>query len=258
MRPVNLLPDNLRPRERSARSGTAYVTLGILAALLVGMVTYVVLENQVTSRKAATERLYTETQEAEARAGELAPFGDFRDLKETRVTSVTALAAVRFDWERASRELARLLPKDVWLSELQATATGEAPSGSSSSSSSASSSSSSSSSSSGAAGAAANQGPSLRLIGCAPSQQAVAETMVRLRRLNQAQDVNLIASEQPKEQASATTGAGTSPGAAGAATEGCGLRNRRPNYKFEVSVTLTPSAASGAGGEVPRSLGGGA
>lgn len=271
MRPVNLLPENLRPRDRrQGGSGGAYAVLAVLGVLLIGVVLYVVTANQVTSRKAETEELRAETYAAEQRAGALARFGSFQEMKEIRVASVALLAAGRFDWERMARELARVLPKGVWLTELKATATGkEAVSGGGSSSG--SSSSSSSSSSSGAA-APDEQVPSLTLIGCAPSQEAVAEAMVRLRRLHQAQEVSLKRSERGEDQAAAggasapapapSAGGGSAAPAAGASAapvEGCGTTRGRPNYEFEVRVTLAPTPDTTMGGRsVPRSLGGGA
>lgn len=279
MRPVNLLPENLRPRVRKAgASGGAYVVLGVLGLLLAGVVSYVITANQVTSRKAETEQLRVETYAAEQRAGALAQFGAFKEMKETRVASVAMLAAGRFDWERMSRELARVLPTGVWVTELDATATGEqvSSSGGASSSSSTSSSSTSSSSTSGSAGAAGTagagagaQGPSLKLLGCAPSQEGVAETMVRLRRLHQAQEVELLNSEREQEasgsagsaapQAPATPGTSSPAASSGGAPQGCGTKRGRPNYQFEVRVTLTPTPDPTLdGGSVPRSLGGGA
>ena len=242
MRPVNLLPENLRPRERKETGVGGYVLLGVLGALLVATVMYVVTANQVTSRKAETQELSAEADAAEQRAGALARFGAFREMKETRLASVGTLAAGRFDWERMSRELARVLPAGVWLTELDATATGAAASSSGGSST----------------GAAGDQGPSLKLLGCAPSQEAVAEAMVRLRRLHQADEVTLVNSEREDSASGGTAVAAPAPAAAAAGLAGCGTKRGRPNYKFEVSVKLAPTPDSTlGGGSVPRSLGGG-
>ena len=275
MKPVNLLPENLRPRAHREGSGGAYLVLGTLGALLVAVLLYVVTTNQVTTRESETQELRAEADAAEERAGALARFGEFQKMKETRVASVSTLAAGRFDWERMARELALVLPTGVWLTELKATATGEeAPSGGGSSSGSSSSSSGSSSSSSSGGGTPGEQGPGLTLLGCAPSQQAVAETMVRLRRVHQAQEVSLTSSERDQEEGSGASAApapsagagaaspapsGAAGGASGAAAvEGCGTKRGRSNYKFEVKVTLVPTPDPTVGGRsVPRSLGGG-
>jgi len=264
MRPVNLLPEHLRPRERSGNAGGAYIILGVLGLLLLGTLAYVVTANEVTSRQAETERLAAETRAADARAGALAGFGDFRSVKEVRVASVKTLAAGRFDWERMSRELARVLPSGVWLTELKATATGE-EAASASSGSSSSGSSSSSSSSSADSGEEESQ-PRLTMIGCASTQEAVAETMVRLRRVHQAQEVTLARSERPAQETTAGAGSAAEPAedsgeAAAPAAEagGCGAKRGRANYEFEVKVVLSPSATPPVGGDdVPSSLGGGA
>jgi len=263
MRPVNLLPEKLRPRERqSSGSRGAYIVLGVLGVLVVGMLFYVVTANQITSRQAETERLRTETYAAEQRAGALSRFGDFKDTKELRMASVALLSAGRFDWERMARELARLLPAGVWLTDLSATATGEeATAGSGGGSS------TSSTSSSGAAGPEEEKAPGLMLTGCSPSQEALAETLVRLRRLHQAQDVELVVSEREEEEGvgEATPTGGAAPGgdaASGAgagAPEGCGTTRGRPNYKYEVKVKLAPTPdPTVGGGAVPQRLGGGA
>ncbi len=264
MRPVNLLPENLRPRQRKqGGSGGSYIVLGVLAALLAGMVLYVVTANQVTSRQAETERLRAETYAAEQRAGALVRFGAFKDLKQSRMASVASLSAGRFDWERMARELSLVLPKGVWLTDLKATATGEeAPGGSSGASSSTSSSSSSSSSS--AASGEAEKLPNLLLSGCSPTQEAVAQALVRLRRLHQAEEVELVVSEREEGEQGGGTAApapasASTAGAGGAAPEGCGFTRGRSNYKFEVKVKLAPTPdPTVGGGSVPRALGGGA
>ena len=264
MRPVNLLPEKLRPRDRKSGGSGAYIVLGVLGALLVATVMYVVTTNQVTSQKAETQELKAETQAAEQRAGALAQFGDFQEMKATRMASVALLAAGRFDWERMSRELARVLPAGVWLTDLTATATGEEAESSGSGSGSGSSSSSSSSTSTSAGAAGEQPGPSIKMTGCSPTQEGVAETMVRLRRLHQAEDVQLVRSERGEDVAAPAAPSGPSP-SGGAATapepagpEGCGSKRGRQNYKFEITVKLLPTPdPTVGGGSVPRSLGGG-
>lgn len=267
MKPVNLLPEHLRPREhREGGSTGSYIVLGVLGALLVGMVLYVVTANQITSRQAETQRLRTETYGAEQRAGALARFGAFKDMKETRMASVGQLSASRFDWERMARELSLVLPAGVWLTDLKASATGEAApggAGGGSSSTSSSSGSSSSSSSSTTTTSEEEKVPNILLSGCSPTQKGVAEALVRLRRLHQAQEVELIVSERETEEgagtASPATGGAPAAGAGAGTPEGCGVTRGRSNYKFEVKVKLAPTTdPTVGGGSVPRTLGGGA
>lgn len=269
MKPVNLLPERLRPREGSSRPGVAYGLLGALGTVLVAVVLYVLTVNQVTTRQAETEGLRVKTQASEARSGSLANYGSFKEIAQTRLSSVQTLAAVRVDWERMSRELALVLPKGVWLTELNASGSGgEAASTGSSPPSGASGSSSSSGaggSSTGSSGASPSGGggPALDLTGCAPSQEAVAETMVRLRRVHQAEDVKLVSSERSKEDGGSEAGSADSAGASAAgasgAAAGCGKTRRRGNYTFSINVILGAlPAGTPQSGKVPASLGGGA
>ncbi len=71
------------------------------------------------------------------------------------------------------RELSRVLPEDVFVSSLDASAGGAQSAG---------------------AAASGATGPSLNLTGCAPSNPDVATLMVRLRKLHRANDVTLTSS----------------------------------------------------------------
>ena len=132
------------------------------------------------------------------------------------------------------RELALVLPDDVWVLEANASAIGGQAAGAAAPSG-------------GAAVPAAAGGPTLQLVGCAPSQPAVAGVMVRLGNLHRAEDVALAEAGRQEE-----------PGEAGATTEGCGS-----SLRFDVTVTFSatpaPEGQEGESGEtVPSQLGGGA
>jgi Tfp pilus assembly protein PilN len=115
VKPVNLLPESQRRRDPAARAGSSYVVLGVLAALLLMTLSYVLVSNQVTSRNNEAAAAGAEAERLEAEAGALGSFGDFAQVLQTRATSVRALASSRFDWERLMRELARVLPDEGWL-----------------------------------------------------------------------------------------------------------------------------------------------
>jgi len=235
MRPVNLLPSSDRKRRPAeVPSNASYVFLGVLGALLLAVVALVMTGNSITSHKAEIARAQQETQAAQARIAELGPFGQFSQVKQTRLQSVTSLSSARFDWERLMRELALVLPEDVFITEASASATGEAEAGSTVPTP----------PTAGAAGAVGT--PSLDITGCAPSQATVAEVMVRLRNLHRAADVDLGESSKPEAVE------GGAP-----ATEGCGA-----DYTFDVTVTFSPPPPENEQGErgssVPAQLGGGA
>jgi Tfp pilus assembly protein PilN len=206
--------------------------------------------NDITSRKSAVATAKTETEQAQARAGSLTSYGNFSQIKQQRVASVQQLAESRVDWERLARGLARVLPGGVWITTANASASPSAPGAASSGSSS----SSSSSSSAGSAGASSG-GPSVQLTGCAPSQDVVATTLVRLKELSGAQDVQLGEITQPD----AVAGATGAPAGGSAGGGDCGSSHGHPNYNWTATVTFAPVAPSSGGADkVPATLGGGA
>jgi len=228
MRPVNLLPERYRPAKSSGkRSGSAYVLLGVLGALLLVVFLFVNTSNQVADREQKTAAAQAEAQQAEAQGGTLGAYGDFKAAKETRTQSVGSIANGRFDWERFMRELARVLPAEVSLSGAEASAAGGGDEA-------------------GATGAAV--GPSATLTGCAVSHPDVATLMVRLRQMDRVTDVTLT------ESAKASDGGSGQP-ASGGAGGGCGTL-----VTFDVAVVFDPAPpapqVAGVAG-VPASLGGG-
>ncbi len=291
MKAVNLLPEKDRPRVASdARSGSAYVVLGVLGLGLLALVAFVLTANQVTSQQAQTEQAKREADAAGAKAAQPGSFGSFADMKKTRLESVKSLSTERFDWERLALEISRVTPPKVFLSEINASTTGDtdSSSGGSSGSSSASASksgssgsasaSSSSGGSSGAAGAPAEAvNPTMTVIGCADDQRDVATTMVRLRLLHRAEEVKLTESVREEGTSNPASGgsgspapggtpapapapaAGASSGGASGDAEGCGETRDGPRYKFTVELTFTPAAGKTSKDTVraPAALGGG-
>jgi Tfp pilus assembly protein PilN len=251
VKPVNLLPATERPRPVvAAPDNASTVVMATLALLLVAVAAFVFTKNQVTDRNSDIAQAKQEQAAAQQRSNGLKAFGDFSQIKQTRVQSVTELATQRFDWERFMRELALVLPNKVWLNSVTA---GSNVTGATSSTSSGSSSSSSSSSAGAAATGSTSGGPNAQLTGCAPSQKAVAELIVRLRSLHGAEDVNLQDSTDPHSQGSGTADSGSSAGSG----QTCGNL-----YVFNATVSFAApaDAQTGAGkpAHVPTRLGGGA
>jgi len=230
MRPVNLLPQSARPYVASGKAGGgSYVVIGVLAALVLMVAGYVLTSNKITSHKSDIAKAQQETQAAQAKAAGLEKYGEFNQVAAARVSAVGALAVNRIDYERLLRETSRVLPAGVWLTSLDAEATGGAASSSSSSSSSSST---------------TPTGPSVHLLGCAPSQRSVATTLVRLRAVHGQDEVDLNDSNKP-----------LSFGSQGSSSGGdCGT-----NYSFDILVNLTNEVTGfgDLGKKVPRALGGG-
>jgi Tfp pilus assembly protein PilN len=225
MRPVNLLPQQHRPRTSGGLSGSAYVVLAVLALLLVGTALYVMTSNQVKAHKQQALEAKQDADEAEAELATLGSFGDFKQVTATRLTAVSELANGRFDWERFLRELAHVLPSEVWLTVADATVESTEEGASSSESSEAQ--------------------PGARLEGCARRQSDVATLMVRLRDLHKVHDATLQESTRGESESSDSESSG-----------GCGRY-----YSFKVTAVFDV-AETGTGpterpGTVPASLGGG-
>ena len=275
MRPVNLLPEEYRPRKATGETkGGAYAVLGVLGTLLVMVLGFALVTNQVNSRKTELAQAKTEADQAEAKTQSQGAFADFRQIKQQREQSIKGLAESRFDWERLMRELALVIPEGMWLMDVTASTAGStAPGGASTGSTppsggstppaggstpppsggSGSGASSGTSSSGSGQPAAAPAPPSVKLMGCAKDQDDVATLMVRLRKLYRATDVQL---GESAEEENGTSGAATSGGgtAAVAGSENCGPRR----YKFDVTVTFSATPPGAArGGKAPAALGGG-
>ena len=167
MRPVNLIPREERPGERKPMRGgpLAYGVVGALAAALLGVTVLVVTGNQISERKAEVAQLESERSTVEARAQALDAYTQFHNVREQRLATIASLADSRFDWERVMRELALVLPGDVWLTNLTGTASpAVAPSGAASV---------------GLRGSIA--GPAMALTGCTAGQEGVASFLQALK-----------------------------------------------------------------------------
>lgn len=235
MRPVNLLPERHRPRTPTGgRQGSSYILLGVLGAVLVAALIYVLTLNQINSRRDQVAQAKNDTAAAKSRIQALSAYGNFVQVKNARVQEVKQLAEGRIDWEMAMRELARVLPSDVWLVSADAS-TGDGDT--------ASSSATQAPSPAGPSGGASDSA-TLTLTGCAKSQDEVAVTLVRLKQMNGASDVSL-------KQSTSTAVDGGSGGDSAAASGGC----TPGTYQFQANVTLSNEHADA--GKVPASLGGG-
>ena len=250
MKAVNLLPEKHRPRQPTSGQGKGgYVVLGVLGAVLVGVLVYVLTLNSINDSKTKITEATAEAARLNEQANSLGPYGDFAKIKAERVQSVKELAQGRFDYERLVRELAHVLPPDVWLVNASASSVADSSSTSPTTTPPAG----------GASGAAATpaapSGPTLKLQGCARDQSQVAVTLVRLRELQGATDVSLDHSTRGEDLT------GTAPAApAGSSTGGdasCGTTGGKPNYSFEADVTFAP-ATSAQPATAPHRLGGGA
>jgi Tfp pilus assembly protein PilN len=222
MRPVNLIPSNERRGDTGAsRTGPiAYLLIGALVAILGGVSALVLAGNEISDQKAQLTQLEEEQASEQARADSLAAYTQFRAVRDARTLTVASLADSRFDWERVIRELSLVLPPDVWLSGLTATVAPET----------------------GLEGGvevegrAGVAGPALEIVGCAPSQKAVARFVAIARDIDGVTRVGLPSSTLGE----VTAGAGATSG------EGCQTRSFVAEFEMVIAFDAAPVAAASA------------
>jgi Tfp pilus assembly protein PilN len=233
MRPVNLIPPEQRRGEtRPLRTGPLpYILLGALVLVVVGVAALVLTDNQIAERRDEIATLKREDAAAQARARRLAAYTEFKAMSEARTATIASLADSRFDWERVMRELALILPSDVWLVSLDATAT------------------SSTAVDGGGGGAelrAGAAGPALALEGCARGQEGVAGFVTALKEIDGVTRVGVESSELPGQGEEAGSGKDS----------GGDCRTREFIAKFSIVVAFdaapAPIAPEGGGEAAPE------
>jgi Tfp pilus assembly protein PilN len=230
MRPVNLIPPEQRQGAHAPmRTGAIpYILVGALVAVLAGVALMVTTSNQISERKSEVAQLKQEDAAAVQQAERLAAYTQFETLHEQRLATITSLADSRFDWERVMRELSLTLPHDVWLTELNASASAGSESG-------------------GGGGSLRGEiaGPALELQGCATGQESVAGFVTALKDIDGVTRVGVESSElSGQEEGAGNTG--------GSGSEGGGeCRTREFIAKFNIVVAFDaapiPVTAEGEG-----------
>lgn len=222
MRPVNLLPPELRQGAQApTRTGPLpYIVVGALAAVLAGVALLVLTGNQISEREMEVTQLTREDAVAVQEAKRLAPYTQFQTLHEQRLATIASLADSRFDWERVMRELSLVLPRDVWLTELNASASPE------------------SGGEGGGALRAAVEGPALTIAGCGAGQESIAGFVTALKDIDGVTRVGVESSELPSQE----EGAGSSEGgeAEGGGGGECQTRNFIAKFTLVVAFDAAP------------------
>lgn len=254
MRAVNLIPAEERRGAGGAAGrsgGAAHLLVGVLAVLTLLVGFYTLEKRSVADKRGQVVALENQAVTAESQAAELSSYVQFAGLRARRTATVSSLAASRFDWAHALRELARVIPPSTWLTSLQGTvAPGVAVKG-------------------GAAGATSGlRGaiavPAVEIVGCTTDQTAVARMMTRMRLIDGVTRVSL----QSSVKADAAVGGGGASGGSGDCRGGVA---KSPQFALVVffdraagavpttapaagrlsAAQLTPSGATGATGVTP-------
>jgi Tfp pilus assembly protein PilN len=155
MKAINLLP---REAQRSfgtvrSASGGTMVLFGALTAALVLVLAYVLLVNDVRSKRSELDSVNSQVAATQRQVANLKPYADLETLRQSLLQQVRTLSDGRYDWPDMLNRIARALPENTTLTSFNG----------------------SQDSSTGASG------PTIVLAGCTPSHDAVATVIDRLR-----------------------------------------------------------------------------
>jgi Tfp pilus assembly protein PilN len=224
MKAVNLLPPDLRRASgTSGATGNAvYVLLGVLGVAVVLVAAWAMAARSVAQGESDVSRFRAEA-----------------DAAEERVDTVTSLSRSRFNWPFALREVSRVLPKDVWLTQLVGTvAPGvqieDAPGGPTTPL------------------RGQLNAPAIEIAGCTTSQVRVAEYLARLRSVQGVTRVTLASSEKADVEGGGSGGAGSGSGGGSGGTGGAGGSDCRAGDsevpKFDLIIFFEASTATSSTG----------
>jgi Tfp pilus assembly protein PilN len=231
MRPVNLIPPEDRRGESAPTraGGLAYLVVGILGVILAAVIATSLFSKRVEDRTGDAAALEAEAQATEARAASLAGFVTFQQIHDARVSTVDTLARSRFDWERVMRELALVLPRHVWLTNLTGTVSPDVE----------------------VENGASVQlrpsvpGPALELVGCGRSQRDVARLIAALEDID---GVTRVTASRSEKQDS--TSSSSSEGTEESTSDECRTRPSIPRFEVVAAfdaVAAAPSSPSADG-----------
>jgi len=232
VRPVNLIPqEDRRGGKAPLRTGPLSYAIVAFLLLAVGVVTLLALTgNKIADRKAEVASLQSQVDATQARADQLSTYTNFADLQQARQETVASLATSRFDWERALHELALVLPDDVWLTSMTATAATD-PSSSTSSSTTA---------------VDGVTGPSLDINGCASGHEAVAKFLAALRDVDGVTRVTVLSSDRPGAESSSNSSTSSSSASSGQSTVECASRDFIATFEVVAAFDGAQPAATAA------------
>jgi Tfp pilus assembly protein PilN len=251
VRPVNLIPlDERRGGARGAAGAKpvrVYVLLGALGVAMLCVLALVLTNNQINTKTEDLSKVSAQTQDVKQVADALRPYGLFAQIQQARRAQINQLAASRFDWERALRQLSRAIPSNVWLLNLSGTVSPSVAVESGS-------------------GGESNlrdkaNAPAFTLSGCTYSQHAVARMMTRMQNLDEVTDVQLAKSARKDEASSGASATATAQASSAAQQTEQDLTDCVGSArvtKFDMLIVfggspLASAGATGQAGAVPSS-----
>jgi Tfp pilus assembly protein PilN len=224
VRPVNLIPPEDRRGDRTQlrRGSLSYALIAILVLALIGTYAVVTTNSKISERQAEVTSLQAREEAARARAAALGPYAEFATMAQARDATVSSLAQSRFDWERVLRELALVIPDNVWLVSTTGTVSPEVQL----------------ENAGGVALRSQVSGPALEIIGCGDGQEAVAAFVAALKDIDGVTRVGLNSSARNIE-------AGADGGGGGGGTD-CRTRGFIAQFEIVVAFDAVPAPAAAA------------
>lgn len=230
MRAVNLVPPEARAgRVSPGKSGGAvYGVIGALVVVLLMMSSLALVKKQKSAADQEFAAVQASTQAYEAAANRFAAFEKASKDASDRIELVRSLAQARFDWAGTLRDMARLIPPQTQIQQLDASVKDGAP---------------------GAAGSSTLRSqlatvPAITLKGCTRSQSTVADLVTRLQAMRRVTNVTLEQSETDAEligeldpdivPLDSSGSPESSDGSGSTSLSDCSLKS--PYYAFTVTV----------------------
>jgi Tfp pilus assembly protein PilN len=146
------------------------------------VVAYVVLSNTLATKREKLTNIQALQAVTDQQVAKLKPYADLEDARTALLERVRTLAGNRYDWPATLSRIARALPADALLTDLN-----------------------------GAAGAQGVGSPTIALSGCTPSHNGAAALIDRLRAVKGVASVSLQSSTISAEAASSSGSAGSCP-----------------------------------------------
>jgi len=185
MRAVNLIPSDASRGDRARVSISdglgAYVVVAVLAVMVLMTGAWAMTKGQLAEKRVELARVEADATAAGANAQSLTPYTEFAALRQARIDTVGGLLDGRIDWSRTLRDIGRSIPRNVSITSLVATASGDSQV---------------EGGGSGQSLRGASTGPALDLVGCARTQAQVADLLVALRAIDGVERVSLATSEK--------------------------------------------------------------
>lgn len=223
---------NLIPKERHGggrRSSVSAPTLGLFGGLLLVLlaaVLYVSASNKVTVRRQQLAGVTAGVAGWTAAANSYQSYVAAAAQRSSELGDVKVLAASRYPWATVLSQVGGLMPTDAALSALSATT--PTPAATTAGSAAAGSTATTSTTPTASSG--------IQLTGCAATQSAVADTMVRLHRITGVVNVTL---SQATQSATSSGSSATSGSSGGSGNSSCPFP-----VQFQIALDFANSSTS--------------